>query len=75
MLNKNIIIDGIKYTKRNLFKGKKAIYIEYRNEELRKIKFLQIKNMDTVEVEDKDDLMDAVQNNYITDDTCYNVEE
>ena len=75
MIEKEIKINGIEYIRRNLFKGKKAIYIEYRNEELRKIKFLQINNMDTVEVEDKEDLMDAVQNNYITDETCYNMEE
>ena len=75
MVEKEIKINGVEYIKRNLFKGKKATYIEYRNEDLRKIKFLQIKDMDAVEVEDKDDLMYAVQNNYITDETCYNVEE
>ena len=75
MIEDRISIDGIEYIKRDLFKGKKAVYIEYRNEELRKMKFLQIENMNTVEVKDKDDLLDAVQKNYITDETCYNVEE
>lgn len=65
MMPKTVTIDGYEYKKMKTIKGKKAIYIEYRNDKLRKIKFFEVKKHQLIEVEEKDDLKLTVEKNYI----------
>ena len=65
MIEKNITFNGKQYERKNKIKGNKKIYIEYRNEELEKIKFFEVNNGNIQEVTDKDDLRNAIKMNYI----------
>lgn len=65
MIDKKIIFDGIEYTRIKKIQGEKKVYIEYRNEELKKIKFMEVFQGYIQEVIDKTDLKKAIENNYI----------
>lgn len=65
MIDKKIIFDGIEYTRVKKIQGEKKVYIEYRNEELKKIKFMEVFQGYIQEVIDKTDLKKAIENNYI----------
>lgn len=67
IIEKFITINGYKYKKNKIIRGKNTVYVEYRNEELRKIEFFEIHNQKLLDITDKDDLNFAIQKNYICD--------
>lgn len=68
MINEKIEIDGNEYYKRKILKGNNHKYVEYRNKEIRKIKFFEIEEGKIVEVKDKEDLKKTIEQNYILKD-------
>ena len=66
MIDRKIVFDGIEYTRIKKIQGEKRAYIEYRNEELRKIKFMEVFQGKVQEITDKEDLKKVIKNNYIT---------
>ena len=67
MLKNIIVIDEIEYRKIKKIKSKNKIYVEYRNDELKKIKFFEVKDNEISEVTNEEDLKVAIVNNYIVD--------
>lgn len=65
MTNKTINYHGEIYTKGKMIQGKQITYIEYRNEELKKIKFFELYGEILRDVSDKEDLKLAIEENYI----------
>lgn len=65
MIEKTIDYEGYQFEKGKMIKGKLHTYVEYRNSELCKIKFFEIDDGNIKEVTDKQDLKDAVEENYI----------
>ncbi|MCI9063498.1 MAG: hypothetical protein HFJ17_02715 [Clostridia bacterium] len=65
MIENTINYKGIIYEKNKVINSKGKIYIEYRNEELRKIKFFEVCNNEIQEITDKKELKDVIEQNYI----------
>lgn len=64
MIDKKIQIDGAEYVFVKKFAGKNKKYVEFRSEKLGKIKFFELKNGNLAEINDKEDLKNAVSLNY-----------
>lgn len=65
MIEKKIIFEGKEYIKMKKIQGNRKTYIEYRNEELQKIKFFEVDKGSLKEIGNKDDLKIAIEKNYI----------
>lgn len=65
MVEKTIEFDGKEFVKMKTIKSSKHTYVEYRNKELRKIKFFEIDEGLLKEVSNKEDLKEAVLKSYI----------
>lgn len=65
MIEKVIDYEGNQFIRGKKIQGKNHVYVEYRNNELNKIKFFEIHNGNRKDVTDKKDLEEAVINNYI----------
>lgn len=65
MVEKTIEFDGKEFIKMKTIKSSKHTYVEYRNKELRKIKFFEIDEGLLKEVSNKEDLKEAVLKSYI----------
>lgn len=65
MIENKIIFEGKEYIKMKKIQGNRKIYIEYRNEELQKIKFFEVDKGSLKEISNKDDLKIAIEKNYI----------
>ena len=65
MIDRKIIIDGLEFSRIKKIQGAEKIYIEYRNEEYKRIKFMEVVQGKIQEVKDKEDLKRAIENNYI----------
>lgn len=67
MIEKKIIFEGKEYIKMKKIRGDKKTYIEYRNEELQKIKFFEVEKGSLKEISNKEDLKLAIEKNYIVE--------
>ena len=67
MISKTIFFDGNEYTRMRHIKSEKKVYVEYRNQTLRMIKFFEVERGKLQEITDKEDLKKAIDNNYITE--------
>lgn len=67
VIPKVIEIENKEYRRGKIIKGKKYTYIEYKNVEIGKIKFFQKENSNIKDITDKDDLKEAIEENYITE--------
>ncbi|MBQ6992053.1 MAG: hypothetical protein IJN50_03985 [Clostridia bacterium] len=65
MIENKIIFEGKEYIKMKKIQGNRKTYIEYRNEELQKIKFFEVDKGSLKEISNKDDLKIAIEKNYI----------
>jgi len=65
VLEKIINYEGNQFVRGKKIREKNKIYIEYRNNELQKIKFFEVHYGIIKEVTDEDDLKEAIKNNYI----------
>jgi hypothetical protein len=65
MIDKTINYNGKEYYQIRRIKGKKSEYVEYVNDEIRKIKFFEIEAGSLCEVKDKRDLDEAIKKNYL----------
>lgn len=67
MIENKIIFDGKEYIKMKKIRGRNKTYIEYRNEELKKIKFFEVEKGNLKEISNKDELKNVIKENYITE--------
>ena len=65
MIEKKIIFEGKEYIKIKKIQGNRKTYIEYRNEELQKMKFFEVDKGNLKEISNKEDLKLAIEKNYI----------
>lgn len=68
MKDNALIIDGKEYLKKRVVKKDNRIFVEYRNDEVKKIKFYEIKDNKLYEIKDEDTLIELIKENYITSD-------
>lgn len=71
MLSKKIVFNGKEYIMGRIIKGNGHKYVEYYNAEKKKIKFYEVIDGNTQEIQDKDDLSEAIKNNYTIPDEIY----
>lgn len=71
MIDETIIFNGNEYTKRKIIKSLTKTYVEYRNTTLKRIKFFELENGALYSITDKDDLKQAINANYITNESGY----
>lgn len=71
MLNRSIIYNGDEYHIGRIIKGNGHKYVEYYNVEKKKIKFYEVIDGNTQEIQDKNDLSKAIKNNYTIPDEIY----
>lgn len=65
MIENKIECDGIVYIRKKRIKGQKKTYVEYRNDELKRIRFFEISKGKLNDVSDLEDLKLTIKNNYI----------
>ena len=65
MIDEKIELDGKEYYRRKILKGTNHNYVEYRNREIKKMKFFEVENGKLIEVKDKEDLKRTIEKNYI----------
>ena len=65
MIEKKINYECNEFIKCKIIKGKLHTYVDYRNNELGKIKFFEVDDGNLKEITNKEDLKQAVEKNYI----------
>lgn len=71
MLSKKIVFNGEEYSMGRIIKGNGHKYVEYYNVEKKKIKFYEVVAGNTQEIQNKDDLSEAIKNNFTIPDEIY----
>lgn len=67
MIEKELQIDGNTYYKGKTIQEDDSIYVEYRNDELKKIRFFEIIDGKLNEITNEEKLKKAIENNYVVD--------
>lgn len=65
MIKDSINYQGFEYVKGKIIKSKNKTYVEYRNKELKKIKFFEVEKEDLYSITDEEDLKQTIRENYI----------
>ena len=72
MISEKIKVNGDEYYKGKKILGNGHEYIEYINEDKRKLKFFEIIDGELQDIVEKEDLKNAIKNNYETSDDIVN---
>lgn len=64
MIEEKIKLNNIEFKKAKQFNTEEHVYIEYRNDKLRKMKFFEIINEELKDIIDTNDLKKAITENY-----------
>lgn len=68
MLKKSIEVNGEIYILKNVIRENKNTYVEYRNEEIKKMKILKLENGKLEKINDQEELNMILEKNYILKD-------
>ena len=71
MLSKKIMYNGDEYRMGRKIKGNGHKYVEFYNIEKKKIKFYEIVNGNIQKIQEREDLREAIRNNYTIPDEIY----